>query len=78
MDVLDPKEVTAMDPSWTQVEPLDQNTGCKIVDATGSDKNINEIKETPQAEKTPMSDDELIAQGISEATRQTTSKLGGR
>jgi hypothetical protein len=42
---LSPKEVGVRNPSWTQVEPLSPNRGCRNDDATANGKDPSEINE---------------------------------
>jgi len=65
VDPIGPKQAGANGPDWTQVGPLDPNTGCKNVDATGSAGKPNEIKEIKSSmPKAESPDDELIKEGI--------------
>jgi hypothetical protein len=44
VDPSGPYEVGSVDPSWTQVGPLDPSASCKNVDTTSNNKNLNETE----------------------------------
>ena len=65
VDPIGPKQAGANGPDWTQVGPLDPNSGCKNVHATASAGKPNEMKEIKSSmPKAKSPDDELIKEGI--------------